>query len=147
VTDILTVPIASGEPSLARPPTTAHDVSEIDREVRKVLMVMMPPTRVVAAVPTFAHVPAADGNAVVEATAALAGDGDAVVEPAATLAGDGDAVVEPAAALAGDGDAVVEPAATLEATTAAMQATATAIEAAAGPLGALLRFVSARSRR
>ena len=119
MTDILTVPIASGEPSLARPPTTAHDVSEIDREVRKVLMVMMPPTRVVAAVPTFAHVPAADGNAVVEATAALAGDGDAVVEPAATL----------------------------EATTAAMQATATAIEAAAGPLGALLRFVSARSRR
>jgi len=36
------------------------------------LMVMMPPTRVVAAVPTFAHVPAADGDAVMEATAALA---------------------------------------------------------------------------
>jgi hypothetical protein len=46
-------------------------------------MVMMPPTRVVAAVPTFAHVPADDRNAVVESTAALAGDGNAVVEPTA----------------------------------------------------------------
>ena len=46
-------------------------------------MVMMPPTRVVAAVPTFAHVPAADGNAVVKPTATLAANGNAVVEATA----------------------------------------------------------------
>jgi hypothetical protein len=40
--------------------------------------------RVVAAVPTFAHVPAADGDAVMKATAALAADGNAVVEATAT---------------------------------------------------------------
>ena len=49
------------------------------------LMVMMPPTRVVAAVPTFARLPAADGNAVVEATAAFTADGNAVVEATADL--------------------------------------------------------------
>jgi hypothetical protein len=80
-------------------------------------MVMMLPIMVVAAVPTFADAPAADGNAVVEPTSALAADGNAVVEPTAALAADGNPVVEATAAL--------------EATTAAMQATAAAIEATA----------------
>ena len=99
-------------------------------------MVMMPPTMVVAAVPTFADVPAADGNTVVEPTGALAADGNAVVEPAAALATDRNAVMEPTAALETTTVAMQATAAALEATTAAMKATAAAIEATAAPIEA-----------
>ena len=80
------------------------------------LMVM----RVVAAVPTFAHVPAADGDAVMEATAALAADRHAIVESTATLAADRNAVVEPAASFTSDGNAVAKSTTDLETTTAAL---------------------------
>ena len=76
------------------------------------LMVMMPPIRVVAAVPTFAHVPAANGNAVVKATATLAANGNAVVEATAAFTADGNAVVEATADL--------ETTTSVQATTAAM---------------------------
>ena len=61
---------------------------------------------VVAAVPTFADVPAADGNAVMKPTAAIAADGNAVMESTAAL----------------------------EATTAAMEATAAAVKATAATM-------------
>src|SRR6516162_648159 len=48
-------------------------------------MVRMPPTMVVAAVPTFADVPAADGNPVMEPAAAMAADENAVMEPTAVM--------------------------------------------------------------
>ena len=48
-------------------------------------MVTMPPTIVVAAVPAFADVPAADWNAVMESTAVMAADGNSVVEPTAAI--------------------------------------------------------------
>jgi hypothetical protein len=92
-------------------------------------MVMTPPTMVVAAVRTFADVPAANGNAIVEPAAALAADGNAVVEPTAALAADRNAVVESTAAL----EATT---AALQATTAAMQATAAAIETTAAAMEA-----------
>jgi len=73
-------------------------------------MVMMPPTMVVAAVPTFADVPAADGNPVMEPAAAMAADENAVMEPTAVM------------------EAI---AAAMEAATAAMEATAATMAAAA----------------
>ena len=90
---------------------------------------------VVAAVRTFADVPVtdvpiADGNAVVEPTAALATDRNAVVEPTAALAADGNAVVEPTAALEATTVAMQATAAAMQATAAAIEATAAAIEAA-----------------
>ena len=63
---------------------------------------------VVAAVPTFADVPAADGNPVMEPAAAMAADENAVMEPTAVM------------------EAI---AAAIEAATAAMEATAAAMEA------------------
>ena len=63
---------------------------------------------VVAAVPTFADVPAADGNPVMEPAAAMAADENAVMEPTAVM------------------EAI---AAAMEAATAAMEATAAAVEA------------------
>jgi len=73
-------------------------------------MVRMPPTMVVAAVPTFADVPAADGNPVMEPAAAMAADENAVMEPTAVM------------------EAI---AAAMEAATAAMEATAATMAAAA----------------
>ena len=46
---------------------------------------VMTPTGVVTAVPTFAHVPSADRSAIVESTAALAADANAIVECTAAL--------------------------------------------------------------
>jgi hypothetical protein len=80
-------------------------------------ILIMAPIMVVAVVPTFADVPAADGNAVVKPTAALAADGNAVVESTATL----EATTVPLQATA----------AAMHATAAAIEATAAAIEAAA----------------
>jgi hypothetical protein len=97
-------------------------------------MVIMPPTMLEVAVPTFAGVTAAD----VPVT-----DWNAVVESAATLAADGNAVVEPTAALEPDGSAIVESRATLEATTAAMQASASAIEATAATIEATAGTIKA----
>ena len=65
---------------------------------------------VVAAVPTFADVPAADGNPVMEPAAAMAADENAVMEPTAVM------------------EAI---AAAMEAATAAMEATAATMAAAA----------------
>ena len=61
-------------------------------------MVMMPPTMVVAAVPTFADVPAADWNSVMETTTAMAADGNAVME-ATTAVIEATAVMEATAAM------------------------------------------------
>ena len=72
---------------------------------------------VVAAVPTFADVPAADGNPVMEPAAAMAADGNAVMEPTA--------VMEAIAA------AMEAATAAMEAATAAMEATVAAMEATA----------------
>jgi hypothetical protein len=83
---------------------------------------------VVAAVPTFAGVPFADGYTIVEPTAALASDRNAVMEPPAALAADGNAVLEPTAALEATTAAMRAAAAALEATTAALEATAAALE-------------------
>ena len=65
---------------------------------------------VVATVPTFADVPAADGNPVMEPAAAMAADENAVMEPTAVM------------------EAI---AAAMEAATAAMEATAATMAAAA----------------
>jgi hypothetical protein len=99
-------------------------------------MVMTPPTMVVAAVRTFADVPAADGNAIVEPAAALAADGNAVVEPTAALAADRNAVVESTAALEATTAALQATAAALQATTAALQPTTAAIETTAAAIEA-----------
>ena len=82
-------------------------------------MVMMPPTVVIAAVPT--DVPAANGNAVMEPTAAMAADGNAVMET--------NAVME--ATLAMEATTTV-----MEATMAGMEATAAAVEATAATMAA-----------
>jgi len=76
---------------------------------------------VVAAVPTFADVPAADGNPVMEPAAAMAADGNGVMEPTAVM----EAIT-----------AAMEAAtAAVEATAAAMEAT-TAMEATAATMAA-----------
>ena len=88
---------------------------------------------VVAAVPTFADVPAADGNPVMEPAAAMAADGNAVME-ATTAVTEATAVMETT-------PAVTEATAVMEATTAAMEAntameTTTAMEATAATMAA-----------
>ena len=70
---------------------------------------------VVAAVPTFADVPAADGNPVMEPAAAMAADGNAVMEPTAVM----------------EAIAAAMEATTAMETTTAMEATAATMAAAA----------------
>ena len=89
-------------------------------------MVTMPPTIVVAAVPTFADVPAANRNAVMESTTATAADGNSVMEPTATM--EATTAMEATAAAMEAAAAAMETTIAVEAATAAtMAATASAI--------------------
>jgi hypothetical protein len=99
-------------------------------------MVMMPPTMVVAAVPTFADVPAADGNAVMEPAAAMAPDGNAVMEPTAFM----EAIAAFMEATAAAMEAI---AAFMEATTSAMEATVKATATTMEPTAAMAATATA----
>ena len=70
---------------------------------------------VVAAVPTFADVPAADGNPVMEPAAAMAADENAVMEPTAVME---------ATAAAVEANTAMETSTAMEATAATMAAAA-----------------------
>jgi hypothetical protein len=87
----------------------------------------MPPTIVVAAVPTFADVPAADRNAVMESTTVMAADGNSVVEPTAAM--EANTAMEATAAAMEANMAMEATAAAME-TTIAVEATTAATMAA-----------------
>ena len=86
---------------------------------------MMPPIMVVAAVPTFADVPAADGNAIMEPPAAMAADGNPVMEPPAVMEATTSAMKATGAMEATA--AAVKATTAVKATAAAMAATASGI--------------------